>query len=120
MQLTELTVLERLLLIAVEAEYLTTVGKADRGIAGVEWEFSGFSVFGAASHSINDQFHARVRAGIISGEAKYSGFGTIDDTSFTSGVAAGMKIGDLGIVEIDWTGVGEDLYSLTAAFIYPF
>jgi len=119
--ITDIVVMDRSVKVGVEAEYLTTIGKADRGIAGVEWEFSGISVFGTARHDIDETFYARIRAGFISGEANYTGGGgSLDDTSYTSGIAAGMSVGDAGTLEIDWTGVGEDLYSLTVGFVYPF
>ena len=109
----------------VEAEYVRSLVKGDQmfGPSG-EWEFSGFTGYGVVSAVVLDWLTARARLGLLlNGEVSGSQGGaswSSKDSGVAGGVGVVIALGGYGDVELDATGLAENMSLWSVGYRYSF
>jgi outer membrane immunogenic protein len=105
--------------LALETEFTTTLADGDiRGVGG--WDARTIAAY--AAYRTAGNVYLKVRAGILNQNISASGGGPLnpDDTGFSYGAGVGARLNSKAALEVEFTGLSDDLDFISLAYVTHF
>ena len=109
--------------IAIEGEYTDTVSEGDATFGGIhgEWEIETYAIYGVFRTRGTLFFKGKIGYLHEDVSSTVGGFGaTGSDSGLSLGIGAGLRIGNHGSIELEYTIIEEDVDYLSVGLNYYF
>lgn len=106
---------------AIEAEYTTVVSKGNAYVPGGEWDINTLALYFVVRSQ--GEIYGKLKGGFIREDASVNLPGFADsatETDQSGGIGIGWRLDQIGLVELELTGIEKDINYLSIGYYHRF